>query len=263
MNKKFFKGFFTGALTMVLIFGLALTAAAQTNYLQAISADNLKLYVNLSKVTPTDASGNTAPILSYNSTTYLPIRAVANAIGLDVSYDKNTSSIYLGTQPNAQNKVVTLDDFTNKTTDVKAEYIGTSYNSAFVYTMDEGLLKDENGYTPTLGLYSAHYQCSGNDAYTDPSWSSRIELSNLNGLKTFTAKYKTFKGDLSSDHIVTRLIAVDQNNKLLFEKTIKSLNTYEDIKFDITGATKVSIRVTTTMDSWISASGVLADLKLE
>jgi hypothetical protein len=57
---------------------------------------NIKVYIDGAELTPKDASGNTLEPFIYNGSTYLPIRAVAEAVGKEVSYDANTNSVYLG-----------------------------------------------------------------------------------------------------------------------------------------------------------------------
>lgn len=49
--------------------------------------------------TPTDLGGNVVEPFIIDGTTYLPIRAVGNALGVAVSWDSTTNTIYLGEQP--------------------------------------------------------------------------------------------------------------------------------------------------------------------
>lgn len=57
----------------------------------------IKVYVNDHIVEPKDAGGNPVDIFVYNGTTYLPIRAIGNALGLPVQYDASTETAYIGT----------------------------------------------------------------------------------------------------------------------------------------------------------------------
>lgn len=52
--------------------------------------------VNGKEWTPKDQSGNAIAAISYNNTTYLPIRAVSNALGIAVEFDNKTQKIRLG-----------------------------------------------------------------------------------------------------------------------------------------------------------------------
>lgn len=56
----------------------------------------IKVYVDDKLVEPKDAAGNPVEIFVYNGTTYLPIRAIGNALGLPVQYESSTQSAYVG-----------------------------------------------------------------------------------------------------------------------------------------------------------------------
>ncbi|MBO5409080.1 MAG: hypothetical protein J6A61_06780 [Clostridia bacterium] len=62
---------------------------------------NIKLYINGTQLTPKDANGNPTEPFIVNGTTYLPIRAVGEALEKDVRWDGTTNSVYLTdkTQP--------------------------------------------------------------------------------------------------------------------------------------------------------------------
>ena len=48
---------------------------------------------NNDAVPMTDANGKAVEAFIYNGTTYVPIRAVSNAFGADIGYDRNTQTI--------------------------------------------------------------------------------------------------------------------------------------------------------------------------
>ncbi len=60
---------------------------------------DIKIVVDGSQITPTDANGNPVEPFIMDGTTYLPVRAVANAFGKEVGWDDATSTVYLGQQP--------------------------------------------------------------------------------------------------------------------------------------------------------------------
>lgn len=261
---KYFEGLLSGIIITTLVTGLIITVSAQSDLLEVSFNDDLKLYVNMEKIDPVDANGNKVDMFIYNGTTYLPIRSVASALDLKVGWYENTSSIYLGKQPGAKTKL-TLNDFKNNDTEnVIMELVkGNNYNKVFTYSMDSNILKDANNYQPSLGLYGSQYYSNDNDILTSTDWCTRINFNNLSGYKAFSAKYKVFIKDNNIIKRPTRLVALDQNGKMLFEQAIDSDNIYKDINFDISGATQVSIRVTTPIGSSLSSSGVLADLTIE
>ena len=47
-------------------------------------------------IVPTDVNGKTVDVLLYKGTTYLPVRAVANALDQAVAWDGASYSVYIG-----------------------------------------------------------------------------------------------------------------------------------------------------------------------
>ena len=90
------KGFITGVLVSTILMGLVGTAAATVGS-RTLSADynDIKISVNGSIITPTDANGNTVEPFAINGTTYLPVRAVAEAVNCSVTWDGSNSTVYL------------------------------------------------------------------------------------------------------------------------------------------------------------------------
>src|SRR5665648_750188 len=102
MSKDKIKGFLSGIIVMTLIFSMSVTVYAVVGS-KSITAsyNNIKIYVDQKLVTPKDVNGNIVEPFIYNGTTYLPVRAVGDAFGMEVSWDATTKSVYIGTQPTA------------------------------------------------------------------------------------------------------------------------------------------------------------------
>lgn len=58
--------------------------------------NDIKLMVDEKVITPKDANGNIVEPFIYNGTTYLPVRALAEALGQDVNWDSNTATVVIG-----------------------------------------------------------------------------------------------------------------------------------------------------------------------
>lgn len=89
-------------LVAVLCCSLALvTAAYATNATKTIQAAymNIKLVIDGVPVTPKDSNGTTVEPFIYNGTTYLPVRAVGEALGKQVGWDGKTKTVYIGEVP--------------------------------------------------------------------------------------------------------------------------------------------------------------------
>ena len=52
--------------------------------------------MNDKPIVPTDVNGKTVDVLLYKGTTYLPVRAVANALDQAVAWDGASYSVYIG-----------------------------------------------------------------------------------------------------------------------------------------------------------------------
>ena len=75
------------AVTLALCLGLgtAALAAGGTRTIEVLTG--MKVLVNGEEFTPTDVNGNAVDVFAYNGTTYVPIRAMSEAFGLEVGYD--------------------------------------------------------------------------------------------------------------------------------------------------------------------------------
>ena len=90
------KGFIAGVLVSTILMGLVGTAAATVGS-RTLTADynNIKISVNGAMITPRDANGTVVEPFAINGTTYLPVRAVSNALGISVDWNGNTNTVLL------------------------------------------------------------------------------------------------------------------------------------------------------------------------
>lgn len=93
--KKQWKGFTLGVVVTLLIVSMVGSAFAAYQRQATLEYADIKLVIDGEAITPTDASGNTVEPFIIDGTTYLPIRAIANALGLDVAWDNNTKTATL------------------------------------------------------------------------------------------------------------------------------------------------------------------------
>lgn len=91
-----------GAALVSLVLVLALTAAlavpaAASSGTESITVTcrAIKIFVDGTAVIPTDAAGNPVEPFICDGTTYLPVRAVARALGLSVAWDEGTGTVSL------------------------------------------------------------------------------------------------------------------------------------------------------------------------
>lgn len=80
---------------IILMFALFLTTSYAANtYRKTITVTSgVNVEFNNEAIDMTDANGKAVEAFIYNGTTYVPIRAVSNAFGADIDYDRNTQTI--------------------------------------------------------------------------------------------------------------------------------------------------------------------------
>lgn len=99
MNIKRLKDIMAGAGITCMAMACIVSAGALTGTKQVqVSYQNIKLVVNGQTVTPTDSKGNVVEPFTIDGTTYLPVRAVGNALGLQVGWDGATQTVTLNAQ---------------------------------------------------------------------------------------------------------------------------------------------------------------------
>ena len=94
------KGFVIGV-AVRLVFCFMLTPALAQSVTKQINAyyNDIKIMLNGQELIPKDAAGKVVEPFISDGTTYLPVRALSEALGLAVSYDGKTSTVYLGANP--------------------------------------------------------------------------------------------------------------------------------------------------------------------
>ena len=89
------------ALCGALLGGTAALAAGVTYKTIQVLYSDISLVVDGVPITPRDANGVEVEPFVYNGTTYLPVRAVGEAINKQVTWDGNTQTVYIGEAPGA------------------------------------------------------------------------------------------------------------------------------------------------------------------
>lgn len=93
--KKEWKGFAIGFIAAALMFSTVIPAVASTVRQLNATYKDIKITLDGTEIIPKDAQGNVVEPFIAGGTTYLPIRAVANALGLDVEWDGTTNTVVL------------------------------------------------------------------------------------------------------------------------------------------------------------------------
>ena len=126
--KKNIPIFMAGFITCFMLFASATTAFAAVNgtTISALLNGSVKMMLNGNAYTAKDTSGNVLLPITYNNRTYLPVRALAEALNVPIDYDSSTNTIWIG-ERNETVKITNADQYN--------DYYGT------VITQDSALLK--------------------------------------------------------------------------------------------------------------------------
>jgi hypothetical protein len=90
------RNFIRGFLTCAIVFSLITGAAAASRTIQAtLLYRDIKIEIDGGEIMPRDAAGNIVEPFIIDGTTYLPVRAVAEALGMEVGWDDATSTVRL------------------------------------------------------------------------------------------------------------------------------------------------------------------------
>lgn len=104
MKNTIFKRFAALALCAGMVGSTALAANTVCKNIR-VTYSGIKLVVDGQTVVPKDTNGKVVEPFVYNGTTYLPVRAVGNAVGKKVKWDGNSQTVYLGATPNESGDV--------------------------------------------------------------------------------------------------------------------------------------------------------------
>lgn len=98
MKKKDLKGFVTGLIVATLVFSMCVPAIAKSGKIQKeLTYNNISVTLDGQKLDLKDAKGNSVEPFRMDGTNYLPVRALAEALGLNVAWDSATQTVKLTT----------------------------------------------------------------------------------------------------------------------------------------------------------------------
>lgn len=238
-NKERTKGFITGIIfSLLLSLFTVSTFAAPLGKKIEVFFNNIKLVVDGQKVEfGKDDNGNRIEPFIYNGTTYLPIRAVGEAIGKTVDWDGETKTVYIGKKNQNDEEAVYVGNgiehmnYQESDNANGAEFFNYYYNYDTAVTDNVGNKYNNFITLGTHGSWGLSFKNSWN--YLDFPTNGRYRL------------FKTTIGwpsDMKSNE-VPAIVSIYADDKLIYEKTMEPGDFPEDISLDITGALKVRIKL--------------------
>lgn len=244
---KRFRDYILGVLTAVMVIGLAVSAmAANYNKNVNVTYRDIKISINGNYFTPKDGNGRTVEPFIYEGTTYLPVRAVSEAVGYNVTWDNNTSVVYLsnGGSGNANN--------------------GSTGNAA-PPTVN---LVDTIAPYKITGHYSAYYPSSGSDSLTmgGTNYKNSFELGQNYGNESeaqfnLGGRYTLLSGiaGATDGSRLNCVLEIYGDGNLLKSVDIISGNLPANFSVNVAGVSQLSFVSDVSHDTWVG----VADLKIQ
>lgn len=131
-------------LSLVFLLGISIGtvgAAAADEEIKAFLSYSLKIKLNGSEYAPVNEDGTPMYPITYKGRTYLPVRALANALSVAVDYDSETHTVYLGEKERIPLKGEDYEKmYTSQFSVDKAQLMvnGKQYEWGIVYTGTAG-----------------------------------------------------------------------------------------------------------------------------
>ena len=110
MLKEKLKGFVVGVVLASLVVGAIPTMAEKITKSAELFYNDIKVVIDGKQADLKDAQGNTVEPFIIDGTTYLPVRAVSNALNKAVSWDGATKTVYIGKNEEIEQPSVWLKD---------------------------------------------------------------------------------------------------------------------------------------------------------
>jgi len=220
-----------GIIIGILIIAMSLTvgAAIGNQNIEATYRD-IKLVVDGEQITPKDANGNIVEPFIYNGTTYLPVRAVGEALGKTVDWDGATSTVYIGLRPGS---VQYMFD------------VVPTYQSHWFFEYSN--LKDPTKSFTMAGQKYTNGCQMGNEGYA---------LYNLNG------QYKKIKGKIGhwdGGGTSNGTLYIYTDGKLYKEIELKADMIPTDISIDVTGVLQLKLELKGAVGSQYAFANVIIE----
>lgn len=232
--KKRLQGIIIGVLVCAILFSVSVLAAGNSKMIEAFYT-GIRLFVDGGEYIPTDANGKVVEPFIYNGTTYLPVRAVANAFGKDVIWDGANQTVYLGKKDQNQ-----PDNYLDR-----LQYVdyGERFSNSSFSTITS--IEDYNGNVYKGGLLFTVCSDWNNYGSCEASYALNSQYSKFCGTVVLPKSYTTPSGSKDNPSVAETTVVIynADNEEELFR--INGVVDSMPYKFDISvkGVNKIRIQV--------------------
>ena len=237
-----------GILICGILLSITMLAASNSKMIEAFYT-GIKLYVDGAEYVPTDANGKVVEPFIYNGTTYLPVRAVANAFGKDVIWDGKTQSVYLGKKDQNQPDAYLHDlMYTDYREGVKAHGLN----------IINGTITDLNGKAYTNGLlFWLDDTWSGEERWCEVDYALNCQYDTLVGTVVLPKSYSLNIGSGTSKPSETNILFTDADTgEVLFKVSGATPTLPYKFEVDVTGVNKLIVHVYNEDGGHIALTGL-------
>jgi len=206
------KGLIVG---LILGASIASTAALATNgaIQKELLYHNIKITLNEKEIVPTDVNGTYVEPFTIDGTTFLPVRAIASALGLNVEWDEATNTVKLSGEKSKNEQAI------EKVKELAEIYATVSPN------MVKEILINDFGFTDTQATYALRHSGIDWNWYAEIHALDFIAVSNADGEKVTAFDvdvYLTTKLGYHVDEASYALSSAEVINRLNNQKVLPS-----------------------------------------
>lgn len=233
------RSFLCGVLTSVLILSLTGTALASTLVNKELYFNNIKIRLNGTELQPKDANGKAVEPFIIDGTTYLPVRAVGEALGLNVSWDGATQTVILGNDAEKGQPAIWLDQLTS--------FEGKSYS----YETNDINRAD---YKDGLANDGSHYDRIWYPLEED--YKERVTYLLKGQYSRFTGTFflrENCKDGTNTDYNSAQMEIYLDDTLVFTSKELKPGSMPQDFSIDVSNAYKMEIRYSKVMETSYAA----------
>lgn len=254
-----------GLIAGVLI-GAMLTSggvfAKQISETAELFYNNIKIYIDGGEIAPKDANGNQVEPFTISGTTYLPVRAISNALGKDVEWDGATQSVYIGKKDHAKpdNYLDRIQygylNTNTKDENLQSGYYGNKFEKIIGSVTDYQGKDYMNGYVMYMRNYSG-------DSSVKIEFPLNSQFKELNGKLVMPKEIRTEtiqESDINKDNQLCSLTIYGDSKKLYYLNNIMPSMPIDFNGLDVTGVNTISFEISSSQDSRVWAA--LTDLAL-
>lgn len=161
MKTSGLKGFFAGVLTtLLLVFSICMAGATVANIQKTLEYKDIQVSLDGKKLDLKDAKGNAVEPFMLDGTNYLPVRALSEALGLDVSWDGSSNTVVLKTAGAEQDETPATEKLVYDQDNVKIYYLGITAGSSSLGGSNISL-RIENNSSKAIMVQARNFSVNG------------------------------------------------------------------------------------------------------